>query len=84
MVLRASAGDSDHVIAELCKVSHTLVVNLRRQLATVASCAKRTGRDGKARRLPKKPKSRRPKSAWLALGQNVQFVLNGVACEIYE
>jgi hypothetical protein len=61
MVLEMSPGDSDHRIAQWCKVSHTLVANIRRQLATVASCAKRTGRDGKARRLPKTRKSPQPK-----------------------
>ncbi|HQU45863.1 MAG TPA: ParB N-terminal domain-containing protein [Pirellulales bacterium] len=51
------AANADRWIAEMCGVSHTLVANVRSQLATVASCQKggdeaRVGQDGLKRRLP--------------------------------
>jgi len=44
--------DSDHAIAELCKVSHVFVGKIRRELETVTSSSSRTGWDGKKRKLP--------------------------------
>jgi hypothetical protein len=46
--------DSDRAIADLCKVSHVFVGNIRRELETVTSSVTRLGRDGKKRKLPKK------------------------------
>ena len=43
---------SDHAIAQACKVSQPFVSRLRKHLKTVISSEKRTGRDGKARKLP--------------------------------
>jgi len=51
---------SDHVIAEICKVSQPFVSALRRELKTEFSCAKRTGRDGKQRKMPKTRASSAP------------------------
>ena len=53
VALREFPGDSDYVIAGYAKVSHTHVANVRKELATDASSAQRTGRDGKKRRLPR-------------------------------
>lgn len=55
IALRELPTESDRAIAACCKVSHTLVAKVRSQLATVASCTKRTGRDGKARKVPNQP-----------------------------
>src|ERR1051326_7832943 len=57
MALRESPNDSDRAIADLCNVTHPFVSKVRRQLVTVTSCDKRTGRDGKARQMPKRPKT---------------------------
>jgi len=48
---------SDRAIADLAKVSHPFVGDLRKQLETVTSCPKRTGRDGKARKTCQKQTS---------------------------
>ena len=45
---------SDHALAELCAVSQTLVSKVRKQLKADFSSAKRIGRDGKRRKLPKR------------------------------
>lgn len=52
VALQEFAHLSDRLIAELCGVTHPVVGKLRRQLANFTSCALRTGKDGKARRLP--------------------------------
>ncbi len=51
---------SDHAIAEMCKVSQTLVSKMRPQLKTIVSCEKRTGRDGKKRKMPRERVSVEP------------------------
>ena len=45
---------SDRALAELCAVSQTLVSKVRKQLKADFSSAKRIGRDGKRRKLPKR------------------------------
>jgi hypothetical protein len=53
-------GDkSSHAVAEKCRVSHTFVDNVRLSTGNVASSANgtRVGKDGKARRRPKRQKT---------------------------
>jgi hypothetical protein len=46
---------SDRWIAEVCKVSHTFVADLRRETTgNVASSTPRAGADGKVRRVPER------------------------------
>ena len=54
LALREFAHLSDRMIAGMCGVSQTFMGSVRRELSTVDSCGARTGRDGKARRLPAK------------------------------
>ena len=51
---------SEHVIADLCKVSQPFVGKVRRQLITVISSEPRVGRDGKRRKMPKKKSASPP------------------------
>lgn len=60
MAVAELADLSDHAIAQACKVSQPFVSKVRKQLKTVISSGKRTGRDGKARKLPAK---KAPKTA---------------------
>jgi hypothetical protein len=59
LALKEFAGLSNHVIGDLCKVSHAFVGNIRHQLETVSSPQKRTGRDGKARKVPARKATKR-------------------------
>lgn len=60
------SSHSDHVIAEICKVSQPFVSELRRELKTDFGCAKRIGRDGKQRKMPKTRASSAPNEPALA------------------
>lgn len=55
LALREFTQWSDRMIAGLCGVSPPFVGAVRRELKSVYSCAKRTGRDGKARKMPTRP-----------------------------
>ena len=63
VALREFDSESDHAIAEMCKVSHVLVGKIRRQLVTVTSSGPRVGRDGKTRKLPQKGLVNDPKAS---------------------
>jgi ParB-like nuclease domain len=62
VALREFSRLSDRMIADLCGVAHASVAAVRGQLVNLTSCALRTGKDGKTRRLPGKPapKTERP------------------------
>lgn len=51
MALHEFGADSDHLIADMVKVSHVFVGKVRHQLETVTSSDTRTGRDGKKRKV---------------------------------
>lgn len=55
MALRMRPDLSSRAVAEHCRVSHDFVNNLRKELSSDDSST-RTGLDGKARKMPKKPK----------------------------
>ena len=62
LALREFGEASNRVIAEMCRVSHVFVAKVRPQLETVTSSATRLGRDGRMRKLPRKPFSGDPKT----------------------
>lgn len=48
---------SDREIASICQVSNTFIGEIRAELSTADSSERRTGKDGKARRLPNRKKA---------------------------
>lgn len=60
LALAELADQSDHTIAQACKVSQPFVGKVRKQLKTIISSGTRTGRDGKTRKLPVRKPAQSP------------------------